>query len=423
MISDSLPLPDLAVALLAKADMFFISSSNHELNMGTNHRGGPPGFVRIVRNDASGTTLAYPEYSGNRLYQTLGNLQTTPQAGLVFPDFDSGDLLYMTGTTEIVVGQEAATLLPRSNLVLNLNIDAARFVRRGLSARGVLGEFSPYNPPVRFLESERAVPHSQANGRDVAYAKLVRKDLITPTIARFRFSVSGPKSAERWKPGQYVALAFEDELGAGYSHMRDDDPRSLNDDYVRTFTISSSPGGILPPDEFEITIRNVGVVTNFLFRQQVRAGLEVPLRGFGGNFAITQSTGEIVPFVAGGIGITPLLSQIPDLDLRSLRLLWTLNIRDIGLARETLERYPSLADSTKIFVSGIAGAENQEARDILDSIMLLGCQITPRRMLPHDVQEEQDLYSKWYLCTGTELRKSLLLWLANKEVHYEDFDY
>ncbi len=234
------------MTLLAKADLFFLSSSNHESSMGTNHRGGPPGFVRIVNNDASGTTLAYPEYSGNRLYQTLGNLQTTPKAGFVVPDFDNGDFLYMTGTTEIVIGKEAAELLPRSNLAIKVNITEARFVRKGLSFRGTLGDLSPYNPPVRFLGSERVLPDLQATNRDVAYAKLVKKDLITPAIARFRFSVSDPETAGRWKPGQYVALAFEDELGAGYSHMRDDDPRSLNDDYVRTFTVSSPTGGLLP---------------------------------------------------------------------------------------------------------------------------------------------------------------------------------
>jgi NAD(P)H-flavin reductase len=423
LASNSLPIPDLGVMLLAKADLFFLSSSNHESNMSTNHRGGPPGFVRIVNNDTSGTTLAYPEYSGNRLYQTLGNLQTTPKAGLVFPNFDNGDVLYLTGTTEILIGKEAATLLPRSNLAVKVKIDAARFVRKGLSFRGTSGDFSPYNPPVRFLRSERALPDLQATNKDVAYAKLLTKDLITPTIARLRFSVSDPEAAGRWKPGQYVALAFEDELDAGYSHMRDDDPRSINDDYVRTFTVSSPAGGTLSPDEFEITFRNVGVVTNFLFRQQVRAGLEVPLRGFGGNFAIAQAGGEIVPFVAGGIGITPLLSQIPDLDLDSLHLFWTINIRDIGLASDTLDRYPFLAASTKIFVSGVADAATEETKAILDSVRLLGCQILPRRMLPRDVQENQNIYAKWYVCTGTELRKSLLSWLANKEVLYEDFNY
>ena len=423
LASNSLPLPDLAVTLLAKADLFFLSSSCHESNMGTNHRGGPPGFVRIVKNDASGTTLAYPEYSGNRLYQTLGNLQITPKAGLVVPDFASGNVLYMTGTTEIVIGNEAATLLARSNLAVKVNIDAARFVRKGLAFRGASGEFSPYNPPVRFLGSERALFESHASNGDIAYARLVKKDLITPTIARFRFSVSDGNLNGRWKPGQYVALAFEDEVGAGYSHMRNDDPRSLNDDYVRTFTVSSPPGGILTPNEFEITIRNVGVVTNFLFRQQVRAGLEVPLRGFGGDFAITQTKEETVSFIAGGIGITPLLSRIPPLDPGFLRLLWTINIRDIGLVSDIFNRYPSLAASTTLFVSGAVHAATEETKTVLESVKLLGCKTLTRRILPQDVQEGRDLYSRWYICTGTELRKVLLSWLPDEKVLYEDFNY
>ena len=420
MTSDSLPLPDEAMTLLGKADTFFISSSNHESIMGTNHRGGPPGFVRIIKNDNSGTTLAYPEYSGNRLYQTLGNLQMTPKAGLVFPDFETGDVLYMTCSTEIVISKEAATLLPRSNLAVRVEIDAARFVRKGLSFRGALGELSPYNPPIRFLRSERNV---QAPNKSTGYAKLVKKDFVTATIARFRFSMNGGQVNGSWKPGQYVALAFEDELGAGYSHMRDDDPRSLNDDYVRTFTVSSPPGGTIPMNEFEITIRNVGVVTNFLFRQQVRAELEIPLRGFGGDFAVIQTKGKTTPFIAGGIGITPLLSQIPSLDLGSLQLFWSINIRDIGLVSDTFKQYPPLAASAILFISGVTDAATDETKTIVKSIGLLDCKIVSRRMLPQDVEEKQDLYSQWYICTGTELRTSLLSWLRNKKVIYEDFNY
>ena len=53
-------LPREAVELLGKADMFFMSSTAGE-TMDTNHRGGAPGFVRVVRNDEGGVVLAYPE--------------------------------------------------------------------------------------------------------------------------------------------------------------------------------------------------------------------------------------------------------------------------------------------------------------------------------------------------------------------------
>lgn len=66
--------------------------------------------------------------------------------------------------------------------------------------------------------------------------------------------------------------------------MRDNDPKSLNDDFLRTFTISSGKEEKEGFDQFEITIRKVGVVTNFLFGCNIRSELEVPVKGFGGEF-------------------------------------------------------------------------------------------------------------------------------------------
>lgn len=482
LVSSEVPLPVEAINLLARADVLFISSSHGDLTMGTNNRGGSAGFCRVIKNDHTGTILVYPEYSGNRLYQTLGNLQTTPKAGIVVPDFDSGDMLHMTGTTEVLMGKAAADLLPRSNLVVKIQIEAARFIHNGLGQlfsemfspfspdfgvksrsrlrcifttldmhlpsvlpencidpipgmltskftaafRGTSGEPSPYNPPVRFLA------HEGSSGVDVqkvsdctVYAKLIKKELLTPTIGRFRFSVSDLEAAGRWKPGQYVALSFEDELGAGYSHMRDDDPASLNDDLVRSFTVSSPRRGGTPEDEMEITIRNVGKVTAFLFRQNVRAGLEVPLKGFSGTFTIHQDKDDVVPFVAGGIGITPLLAQLPDLDLGRVRLIWTLNLTDVGLAIDTFERYPQLASSTTLYLSGAAdgGQELQPALRLQQD----GAQVCKRRLAISDllsIQGQAALPSTtWYICAGAELRQTLLSWLSDRKVVYESFYY
>ena len=422
LLSDSLPLSEPALRLLDKADMFFLSSSHHESNMGTNIRGGPPGFVRVARNDASATILVYPEFSGNRLYQSLGNLYTTPKAGLIFPDFETGDALYFTATTEIVLGKDAAAVLPRSNLVVKLHVSAARFVKNSLSFRGDSLERSPYNPPVRYLPAEKALPDAQTNGK-VVYAKLLAKDPLAPTIARFRFGISDVESSGRWKPGQYVAMAFEDELSAGYSHMRDDDPQSLNDDYIRTFTVSSSPHQ-LASNEFEITIRNVGTVTSFLFRQNVRAGLEIPLKGFGGSFNILQGPRDTVPFVAGGIGITPLLAQAHDLDLARIRVFWAVSFHDIGLAIDTIDRCPALGPSTKIFLSQFSEDSSAGSNLQIQRLESYGAHVSTKRMVASDVGGHTDLSSAtWYLCTGTALRKSLLTWLPGKKFVYEDFNY
>lgn len=192
---------------------------------------------------------------------------------------------------------------------------------------------------------------------------------------------------------------------------------------VRTFTVSSSSSK-LPEDEFEITIRNVGIVTNFLFRQNIRAGLEVPLKGFGGTFSVKQGPEDIVPFVAGGIGITPLLAQINDLDLARIRLFWTVSAQDIGLILDTITRCPTLGTSTRIFISRISEQSSAESNLQVQELEHYGVRIAARRrMVASDVEGHSDASSTWYVCCGTALRKSLLDWLPGKKVLYEDFDY
>ncbi|KAI9845081.1 MAG: hypothetical protein M1837_005085 [Sclerophora amabilis] len=460
LISDKLPLPQKALELLGKSDLFFISSSNHELDMDTNHRGGPPGFTRVLSNNSEdGTVLVYPEYSGNRLYQTLGNLQITPMAGLVFPDFDSGDVLYLTCNTEILLGRTAAQILPRSNIAVKMAVTGVRFVEDGLSFRGELGERSPYNPPVRYLRNEKDSADGFNAGDECLKAKLVKRESITPSISRFRFSLSdSKKDLTRWKAGQYVALSFEHELNMGYSHMRDDDPKSLNDDYIRTFTVSSCPAPQPPspplrgdkidkclqlkPKEFEITIRRVGAATNLLFRWRPQIELKLPLRGFGGEFFIGQphphgqdvghedESATLIPVIAGGIGITPLLAQLPSLNVGQLRLFWTVRAEDINLVIDVLERHPALASSsTRVFVTAVKGVDDEIGKkqcELISRARHMVSMLAERRMEKEDLLgSEEPTTNRWYVCTGTGLRKTILHWLEGegREVVYEDFNY
>ncbi|KAI9718730.1 MAG: hypothetical protein M1812_003904 [Candelaria pacifica] len=446
LLSSTLLLPNKALNLLAKADCFFISSTNRTSDMDTNYRGGPAGFVRILSNDpVKGTILIYPEYSGNRLYQTLGNLQTTPLAGLVFPDFDTGDVLYVTGNTEILIGSDSTTILAHTSLSVKLTITGARFIESGLAFRGTTDSPSPYNPPIRYLQTESPLSKTlQPNQTTTSTATLISKTQLTPTIARFRFHVTNTNSKpSNWQAGQYIALDFSSELNLGYSHMRDSDPKSLNDDYIRTFTISSSPPP--PPSnsitannqEFEITIRNVGSVTNFLFRQNPRAGLEVPIRGIGGEFRIAIPENEndeeedtnkiIVPFIAGGIGITPLLSQLPSLKTKNLRIFWTLNISDLGLVTDTIKKYPTLKNIMRVFFTGDFEVDDNDDKKI-EELEKMGLNVHKRRIRNDDLKDTirgMKSNGKWYFCTGKKLRERLVGWLEGGEGEfvYEDFGY
>ncbi|WP_342113264.1 pyridoxamine 5'-phosphate oxidase family protein [Pseudoduganella sp. OTU4001] len=99
----SLPQLDaLARDLIGRSGTFFVatySGEGEDMRVDVSHRGGAPGFVQVK---ADGTLLV-PDYEGNRFFSTLGNILLNGRAGLVFPDFDSGGLLQMSGTARVVL--------------------------------------------------------------------------------------------------------------------------------------------------------------------------------------------------------------------------------------------------------------------------------------------------------------------------------
>lgn len=100
----------------------------------------------------SPTYLVLPDYFGNRFYQSLGNIETDPQVGLLFPDFTTGDVLYITGNAENLHDEEAEAIMPHVGLLTRIQVIGAAFVKEGLNLRMVSEEqYSPYNPPVQYL--------------------------------------------------------------------------------------------------------------------------------------------------------------------------------------------------------------------------------------------------------------------------------
>jgi predicted pyridoxine 5'-phosphate oxidase superfamily flavin-nucleotide-binding protein len=83
---------------ISNADTLFVGSQGADGRMDVSHRGGPPGFVEIVDD----FTLKIPDYQGNSMYNTLGNIYQNPKVGLLFIDFDGKKTLQLTGTAEIL---------------------------------------------------------------------------------------------------------------------------------------------------------------------------------------------------------------------------------------------------------------------------------------------------------------------------------
>ncbi len=94
-------LDDEARDLIESVDTFFVASRGRaelgpEGGLDMSHRGGRPGFV-----GARGDTLVIPDFRGNRFFNTLGNLLGDPRAGLLFVNFDTGEVLQLQGTVTI----------------------------------------------------------------------------------------------------------------------------------------------------------------------------------------------------------------------------------------------------------------------------------------------------------------------------------
>ncbi|GAA3618141.1 pyridoxamine 5'-phosphate oxidase family protein [Streptomyces chitinivorans] len=90
--------------LLAGADTFFIATADEHGRADASHRGGNPGFLQAP----SPTLVRWPDYTGNAMFLTLGNLLVNPRAGLVVPDYATGATLHLTGSARIVWDAEDA---------------------------------------------------------------------------------------------------------------------------------------------------------------------------------------------------------------------------------------------------------------------------------------------------------------------------
>ncbi len=74
------------------------ASAHPDHGVAASHRGGHPGFVHIINN----RQLRIPDFTGNSMFNTLGNFVCNPYAGLIFIDFEQGRLLQLTGKAEIL---------------------------------------------------------------------------------------------------------------------------------------------------------------------------------------------------------------------------------------------------------------------------------------------------------------------------------
>jgi predicted pyridoxine 5'-phosphate oxidase superfamily flavin-nucleotide-binding protein len=129
---------------LARTDTFFVATVHPDAGLDASHRGGTPGFVCVATD---GRALAWPDYAGNTMFQTLGNLAVDPRAGLLVLDFERGDALQVSGTARVDWDAARAAAIPGAERVIDFQVAAVRERERVVPLRWRWLDASPHNPP------------------------------------------------------------------------------------------------------------------------------------------------------------------------------------------------------------------------------------------------------------------------------------
>ena len=137
-------LPDEAAARIRAADTMFVASAARRdgaarYSIDVSHRGGQPGFLGI---DATGA-IVVPDFRGNGFFQTIGNFVAFPRAGLLIPDFATGDLLQVTGDAEVIWEGKEVEVYPGAERLWKITPRTGRWLRGAFPLRFGDAELSP----------------------------------------------------------------------------------------------------------------------------------------------------------------------------------------------------------------------------------------------------------------------------------------
>jgi predicted pyridoxine 5'-phosphate oxidase superfamily flavin-nucleotide-binding protein len=128
-------------AWIRSCDTFFVASAHPQYGADASHRGGNPGFVHV----AGSRRLVIPDYSGNRMFNTLGNIYVNPRAGLLFPDFGRGRTLQLSGCATIDWDADREDF-PGAQRLLTFDVEHVIEIEQPGLRRYHLQSYSPLNP-------------------------------------------------------------------------------------------------------------------------------------------------------------------------------------------------------------------------------------------------------------------------------------
>jgi predicted pyridoxine 5'-phosphate oxidase superfamily flavin-nucleotide-binding protein len=129
-------------AFIERAVVFFLATADAEGRPDVSHKGGPPGFVNVT----GPSELAFPDYDGNGMFKSLGNIAVNPHVGLLFIDFERPRRLRVNGTASV----------SRDDPLIETTVGAQLIVR--VTARAIFPNCPRYIPTMRLVEPSIYTP-------------------------------------------------------------------------------------------------------------------------------------------------------------------------------------------------------------------------------------------------------------------------
>ena len=158
-------------AFLARAPMFFLASVDPDGRPDCSYKGGLPGFVRSIGD----TELAFPDYDGNGMFRSLGNMLLNPHIGMLFIDFEHPDRMRINGSATVHTEDPLLDEYPGARMIvrvtdLHIFPNCPRYIHAmRLEKYSVYAPHYGYEPPVpdwkRAVEFRDALPRPELSGR------------------------------------------------------------------------------------------------------------------------------------------------------------------------------------------------------------------------------------------------------------------
>jgi predicted pyridoxine 5'-phosphate oxidase superfamily flavin-nucleotide-binding protein len=104
---------------IEQRDMFFLASVDATGQPTCSYKGGDPGFVRVVDD----RTLVFPNYDGNGMYLSMGNVAATHRVGLLFIDFEGQDRMRVEGSATLAFDDPLVASYPEAQFIVRVAVD------------------------------------------------------------------------------------------------------------------------------------------------------------------------------------------------------------------------------------------------------------------------------------------------------------